>query len=108
MEYLTVDYIDGVKERILPFVFFIAIPCLWWWYRFVIEVFKSILSLFFTIEYEDDGNKCCPHCHIHLPDPEPDSICAPKPNPSPDLSGGGMAVPPMQIPEREKEYIRRR
>ena len=106
MEYLTVDYIDGVKERILPFVYFIAIPCLWWWYRFIVEVFKSIFGLFFTIEYDDDNNNCCPHCHIHIDDPDPQPIHASKPDLPPDI--GGMSLPPMQIPEREKEYIGRR
>ena len=54
MEFITVDYIDQVKERIMPFLFFVAIPCLWWWFKFVSMVFWSIMEIFFTIEYETE------------------------------------------------------
>lgn len=52
MEFITVDYIMQVKERAMPFIYFVFIPCIWWWYHFCIRVIKSILELFFTIEYE--------------------------------------------------------
>lgn len=79
------------------FLFFLMVPAVAWWCNLIIGFFTS-----------NDEDNCCPHCHIHIDEPEPDPIYAPKPTPSPDLSGGGMAVPPMKIPEREKEYIRRK
>lgn len=95
MEYVNWERFEQVKWLIKIFLVFLTIPALSWWWNYIKSFF-----------IEDDN--CCPHCHIHIDEPEPDSIYAPKPNPSPDLSGGGMAVPPMQIPEREKEYIGRR
>lgn len=90
MELFNIESFEEVKWIFKIFLFFIIIPALSWWWNF-------ITGFFFT-EYEDDGNNCCPHCHTHAPNPIPPH----------DLSGGGMAVPPMKIPEREQEYIRRR
>lgn len=95
MEYVNWERFEQVKWLIKIFLVFLTIPALSWWWNYIKGFF-----------IEEDN--CCPHCHIHIDEPETDSIYAPKPNPSPDLSGGGMAVPPMQIPEREKEYIGRR
>ena len=100
MEFVNLERFEQVKWLIKIFLVFLTIPALSWWWNY--------LTGFFVTEYEDDDNNCCPHCHIHISDPDPQSVYAPKPNPQPDLSGGAMAVPPMKIPEREKEYIRRR
>lgn len=90
MEYVNFEILEEIKLYIKIFLFFLTIPALSWWWNFV-------KSFFITESYEDDNN-CCPHCHTHAPNPIPPH----------DLSGGGIAVPPMQIPEREKEYIERR
>lgn len=96
MEYVNWERFEQVKWLIKIFLVFLTIPALSWWWNYIKGFF-----------IEDDNNNCCPHCHIHIDEPKPDPIYAPKPNPSPDLGGGGMAVPPMTIPEREKEYIGR-
>lgn len=57
MEFITVDYIMQVKERAMPFIYFVFFPCLWWWCHFIIRVVKSIFGLFFTIQYEPDPKK---------------------------------------------------
>lgn len=54
MEFITVDYIDQVKERILPFVIFVAVPCFFWWCAVIIGTIKGTFNAFFTIVDEDD------------------------------------------------------
>lgn len=98
MEYVNFERFEQVKWLIKIFLVFLTIPALSWWWNYI----KS----FFIEVYEDDDNNCCPHCHIHIDDPDPVSIHASKPDLPPDI--GGMSLPPMQIPEREKEYIGRR
>ena len=98
MEYVNWERFEQVKWLIKIFLVFLTIPALSWWWNYI----KS----FFIEVYEDDDNNCCPHCHIHLDDPDPQPIHASKPDLPPDI--GGMSLPPMQIPEREKEYIGRR
>ncbi len=49
MEFITVDYIDQVKERIMPFLLFVAIPCLFWWLSVIKGLIKGINFAFFTI-----------------------------------------------------------
>ena len=98
MEYVNFERLEEIKHLITLFLTFLTIPALAWWWNYI----KS----FFVELYEDDeDNNCCPHCHIHI-DPEPPEdlyVYAPKsPN---DSSGGGMAVPAMEIPQREPEYI---
>lgn len=97
MEYVNFERLEDIKLLLKVFLFFLTVPAVAWWCGLVIRLCTP----------KDDEDNCCPHCHIHIDDPDPDPIHAPKPDPSPDLSGG-MAVPPMKIPEREKEYIGRR
>ena len=54
MEFITVDYINQVKERIMPFLVFIAVPCFFWWCSVIIGIAKGIFNAFFTIVDEDD------------------------------------------------------
>lgn len=44
MEFITVDYIEQVKDRILPFVIFVFVPCAVWWFRFIIGFLESLFS----------------------------------------------------------------
>lgn len=86
MEWFNIESLEQAKFVFKAFFFFITIPAIAWWWNFI--------TGFFATQYEDDDPNCCPHCHIHVPNP----------NPSPDLSGGGMAVPPMKIPSPDREY----
>lgn len=98
MEYVNWERFEEIKFFLKFFLFFLTVPATAWWCGLVVRLCTP----------KNDEDNCCPHCHIHIDDPDPQPIYAPKPDPQPDLSGGGMAVPPMKIPEREKEYIRRR
>lgn len=49
MEFITVDYIEQVKHRIMPFVLFVGIPCFFWWLFQLKVLVKGIFGLFFTI-----------------------------------------------------------
>lgn len=86
MEYVNFERFEQVKWLIKIFLVFLTIPALSWWWNYIKSFFIEI--------YEDDDDNCCPHCHTHVP----------KPDPQPDLSGGGMAVPPMKIPKPEELY----
>lgn len=41
MEYVTFDYIMEVKDKLKPFLVFIFVPCIAWWYNFIIGFFKK-------------------------------------------------------------------
>lgn len=97
MEYVNLERLEEVKWLIKIFLVFLTIPALSWWWNYIKSFFIEI--------YEDEDNNCCPHCHIHIDDPDPQPSYVPKPDLPPDI--GGMALPPMKIPEREKEYIER-
>lgn len=90
MEYVNFERLEEIKFFVKIFLVFLTIPALSWWWNY-------IKSFFIEIYEDDEDNNCCPHCHVH----------SPKPIPPHDLSGGGMAVPPMKIPEKELEYIER-
>lgn len=95
MEYVNLERLEEIRFFLKFFLFFLTIPALAWWWNYI--------RSFFATDYEDDDNNCCPHCHIHIDDePDPQPTHVPKPDPVPP--SGGMAIPPMKIPSREREY----
>lgn len=97
MEYVNFERLEEIKYFLKFFLFFLTVPAVAWWCGLVVRL---------CTPKNDNEDNCCPHCHIHIDDPDPQPIHAFKPDLPPDI--GGMALPPMQIPEREKEYIGRR
>lgn len=49
MEFITVDYIEQVKHRIMPFVIFVGIPCFFWWLFQLKVLVKGIFGMFFVV-----------------------------------------------------------
>ena len=96
MEYVNFERLEEIKYFLKFFLFFLTVPAVAWWCGLVVRLCTP----------KDDEDNCCPHCHIHIDDPDPQPIHASRPDLPPDI--GGMSLPPMQIPEREKEYIGRR
>ena len=93
MEYVNFERLEEIKYFLKFFLFFLTVPAVAWWCGLVIRLCTP----------KDDEDNCCPHCHIHIddePDPQPTHVTKPDPMPP----SGGMAIPPMKIPSREREY----
>ena len=99
MEYVNYERLEEVKLYIKILLIFLTIPALSWWWNYI--------KGFFITEYYEENN-CCEHCHRHLEPTPPDNLSVSDPILPYRPDSGGMAVPPMTIPEREKEYIGRR
>ena len=96
MEFINFERLEEIKFFLKFFLFFLIVPATAWWCSLVVRIC--------TPNKDDEDDNCCPHCHIHIDDPDLQPVYSSKPDPQPDLSGGGMAIPPMKIPKREELY----